>query len=253
MTRWIWLVALALHPLLAWSAPQRVSSGDYTAYIDDVPAWVKPVPGFVTPQAATEQGGTIELVDIQVSLRAKEPAVFKRMIVRVTNQAEVEESAHLQVRYIPSFQKLTVHGLWVTRDGKRTSRLEPSAIRLVANEADMAQRVYRGIVTAAVFVKDLQPGDFLEISYSTSGANPVLGEHQSVTFPLTLGVPVKLMHARLVAPTDRRFQMKVFNSTAQPVVHTEGGFTDTTLLVRNVASFDPEPHTPPEHWNVPLA
>jgi lipoprotein NlpI len=241
-----------MHPLLAWSAPQRVTSGDHTAYIDDTPAWVKPVPGLVTPKAGTEEAATVELLDMQVSLRAKEPSVFKRIIVRVTNQAEVEEASHVPVRYIPSFQKLTVHGLWVTRGDKRTSRLEPSAIRLVANEADMDQRVYRGIVTAVVFIKDLQPGDLLEMSYSISGINPVLGEHESVSVPLALGVPVKVMHARVVAPADRRFQMKVFNSTAQPAVHTEGGFTETTLLLRNVAKLEPGPQTPPEYWNMPF-
>jgi len=253
MTRWICFVALFLHPLLAWSAPQLVTSGDYTAYIDDAPAWVKPVPGPVTEQAGTGEGASIELLDVQVSLQARAYSLFKRIILRVTNQAEVEEAAQIPVSYIPSFQKLTVHGLWITRDGKRSSRLEPSAIRLVANEADMDQRVYRGIVTAVVFVKDLQPGDLVELSYSTSGSNPVLGEHHSVGVPLALSVPVKLMHARVVAPTDRRLQMKLFNSTAQPVVHTEGGVTDTTLLVRNVAKLEPEPQTPPEHWNMPLA
>jgi lipoprotein NlpI/transglutaminase-like putative cysteine protease len=171
----------------------------------------------------------------------------------VNNQAGVDGISQVPIRYIANFQTLTIHGVWVTRDDKRASRLDPSAIRLVANESAMDQGIYRGIVTAVVFVKDLKAGDLLEISYSISGNNPVLGEHALLAFPLAFAIPVRLVRARLLAPTDRHFELKTFNTTAQPVVRVEDGFTDTTLLLRDVAKHEPEPQTPPESWDMPFA
>jgi lipoprotein NlpI len=248
------LVSLALQPLLVWSAPQVVTSGDYKVYIDDTPGWVTPPPVSAAPIAASGADPfTLELLDTQVSVRPGQVSSFLRIVTRVTNQAGVEGISQVPIRYIPNFQTLTIHGAWVTRDDKRASRLDPAAIRLVANESDMDKNIYRGIVTAVVFVKDLKPGDLLEISYSISGHNPVLGEHALVAFPLALPVPVKLLHVRLLAPTDHRFESKTFNTTAQPVVRTEGGFTDTTFVLRNVAKYEPEPQAPPESTDAPFA
>jgi len=107
-------------------------------------------------------------------------------------------------------------------------------------------------VTAVVFVKDLRAGDLVEISYSISGNNPVLGEHALVAFPLAFPISANLVHARFQAPTDRRFELKTFNTTAQPVVRVEGGLTDSTFLLRDVAKREPEPDTPPEGWDMPF-
>ena len=254
MSRWMILIWLAVQPILGWSAPQAVTSGDYKIYIDDMPGWVKPVQASAAPTAASAADAlALELVDTQVSVRPGQLSSFLRVITRVNNQAGVEGISQVPIRYIPNFQTVTIHGVWVTRDDKRASRLDPSAIRLVANESDMDKSIYRGIVTAVVFVKDLKAGDLLEISYSISGSNPVLGEHALVAFPLALPVPVRLLHVRMRAPTDHRFELKTFNTAAQPSVRTEGGFTDTTFVLRDVAKYEAEPQTPPESSDTPFA
>jgi len=254
MTRWLLVIAFAMQPLLACGAPQVLASGEYKIYMDDTPRWVKTLPQPpLSGGASGTDAATIELLDTQVAVLPGEVTAYRRLISHVLNQVGADGASHLQIPFIPDFETLTVHGVWVTRANDRVSRLDASSIRLAATEPDLDRRIYRGVVTAAVFIKDLRPGDVLEISYSISGSNPVLGEHLLGSFPLALPVPVKLLHARLFAPTDRRFDLKSFNSAAQPVVRAEAGYTDTTLLLRDVPKYEAEPRTPPESSTLPFA
>lgn len=246
MIKWLLAIGFAWHCALATGAPQTIKSGGYQFYVDDIPAWVKSI----TPpdsQSGGEQTDAVklELLDMQLVVHSGEFTTYRMMVFRALNQAGVEDVSHFPIDFNSQLQTLSLHGVWVTHKGKRTSRFDASSVRLTESEPDIDKRIYRGIVSAAIVIKDVKVGDRVEVSYSITERNPLLAAHFSHTFPLGASASIDLLRVRLLAPASRQVRMKVLNSSAQPTVSTIGSETETVFLLRNTTAIATETQVPP--------
>jgi len=232
MPGWAWLWLFACLPGLAGAQPVAKGLG-----FGPVPAWVLPQAApleAAEPAEGLGQGRHHLLADQQVRVAGTALTSYHHVATRAVNERGVEDIANVQVRFDPSYQRLTIHRIEVRRAGKPVSTVAPGAVKLLQREAGLESLIYDGRLTAHVALQDVRVGDVVETVYSVQGHNPVFGEHRFGSFDFDWGVPVAYRHARLLWPAGRALHWKLHNGAPPARVTEANGELDHRWQLRNV-------------------
>lgn len=241
--------------LACWTAA-RADNKRFT--IAPAPQWVQPL----APESAAEppeeqvtRGVHYLLVDQQTRVEAMERTSYRHIATKALNAQGVESIANIEIRFDPSFQKLTLHAINVRRGARLITKLDASAVRLLQRETELESLIFDGSVTASAFLEDVRVGDVVEYAYSVRGHNPVFAQKQFGNFDLQWGVPVAHMRARLLWPQGRELELLRLNGAPAPVERTLATHRDLQWDLRDIAArqvendapawFDPYPAV---HW-----
>ncbi|NTX59687.1 DUF3857 domain-containing protein [Myxococcus sp. CA051A] len=193
---------------------------------------VQPPAGWVRPVALEtrdsrplgETGGVhYALADIQV--RAERPRVerYAHYARRVLTEGGIEEAAEINVTFDPSFERLTLHGVWLHRGGQRKDVLEPQAVKVIQQERELEQRLYNGTLSALIFVRDVRVGDVIEYDFTVEGDNPVFDGRFLASVETRYGTPLGHWRYRLLWPSARGLHVKQHGTDVSPSVKEVGG------------------------------
>lgn len=212
--------------------------------IAPLPAWVQPVPA---DAAANMPAAPVQLllVDRQTRLDAAGTVRFSRWLRRVNDTAGLQKGSQIEVEFDPSFQRLSWHRLDVIRDGKRISRLDRRAIKLLLREKQLEQQQVDGRMTASIVLEDLRPGDQVEWAYSLRGDNPVFGAKFVDQLWLSSSqAPIGLTRFRLLAPAARPLRFQVREQSVEMAESRQGGQIERVWSRRAVPQFVFDPSVP---------
>ena len=210
--------------VLTFAAAMPAASRDWL--VEPPPAWVEPI---AAPLDAKAPSGSISggveylLADRQTRLEAHDRVAYNHYAMRALTGEGVEEAAHIQVSFDPTYQTLTLHSVKVHRGGQVLSRLVPARVKLLQRETDLEARIYDGRKTADMMLDDVRIGDVVEYDYTIRGVNPALNDRHAGSFDLQWRVPLKSMHARLLVAEGRPLRIVPRNTTlAKQVLHHDG-------------------------------
>lgn len=207
-----WLVRCLTTLSFAFVAPAH--GADYE--IGPAPVWVVPadIPAGVTAPAEQISSGTSYLLaDYQVLALPKQVAEYRRTAATALNERGVDALANIEIVFDPGFQKLKLHTLAVTRDGRRTDRLGSASIRVLQRESALEYAIIDGRKSAHIVLDDIRPGDTVEYAYSLTGTNPALGGAVSGSLPLQFNAPIGRIAVRLLHPQDMPLRIRTRNTT----------------------------------------
>jgi len=91
----------------------------------------------------------------------------------VLSQSGVEQLARQEFEWNPAWEQLTLHGVWIWRDGARRVAWHPEDARVIQRESDLTEGLYDGRLTLLLELRDLREGDVVELATTTRGENPV--------------------------------------------------------------------------------
>ncbi len=248
-----WRRALATM-VLALGALPAVRAATREVQVEPPAAWINPVPVPLQVQAApgTTSGGVQYLLgDRQRRLAPHDLLSYNHYAKRAVTSDGVEDAAHVEVSFDPSYETLAFHSIVVHRGGRVLQRLDPSRIRVLQREKDLEARIYDGRKTASVMLDDVRIGDVVEFSYTLRGANPALRDRASGGFDLQWKVPLQSMYARLVVPEDRHLDIVPRNTTLQPQTLHHDGLVDYVWHADDVTPLDDDGNEP--RWYDPYA
>ncbi|WP_290884767.1 DUF3857 domain-containing protein [Arenimonas sp.] len=192
----LWLASLlAVAQAAAAGLPAGLS-------LADTPDWVAPVDVASIPAGKASGGVAYRVVDDQVSLRGQRPHEYRLLAYDVTDRTGLEDAGRLRIGFQPDFQTVQLHGLVVVRDGQRGDRRGQARVELLRLEERANDGILDGWRTAEILVPDVQVGDRVELSFSTIGSNPVLGDHYHRTFPAAYSTATGLRRLRVLAGDD---------------------------------------------------
>jgi transglutaminase-like putative cysteine protease len=248
-----WRHALLLAVGLSALAPvARAEPAMHT--LGPTPAWVLPVWPELNAKAPADQvseGVQYLLLDEQIRVDAQDRTRFRHVASKALNERGLESVANIEIRFDPSYQRLTLHAINLRRGGQVIAKLPSAQVKVLQREAGLESLIFDGSRTAHVFLDDVRVGDVVEYAYSVRGSNPVFGNRQFGGFELQYSVPVARIHARLWWPTSRPFHWKRHNDGAEPQATASGEHTVYTWDVRDVparvsesdapAGYDPYP------------
>ena len=183
------------------------------------PRWVDPI-ALETGSGPSDRAVDYLLYEEQIRLG---PPAFERYLHtarRVNSPDAVENGSELRFEYDPSHQRLVLHGVWIHRNGHRTSALRVRDIKLLQREEDLDARHYDGRLTALLYLHDVRPGDIVESAYTIRGSNPVFGGRAAGWAGLAYGPRVARLRVRMLRPVDRFLATRVHGITLEPAIAT---------------------------------
>ncbi len=210
-------------------------------------AWVNPVAVPLQVQAApgTTSGGVQYLLaDQQIRLEAHDRVSYSHYATRAVTGDGVEDAAHVQVSFDPTYETLTLHAITVHRNGHSLSRLDPAKVQVLQREKDLEARIYDGRKTASVMLDDVRIGDVVEYAYTIRGVNPAFRDRATGGFDLQWKVPVQATYQRLLVPEERTLHMKARNTRMQPEVRHHDGEVDYVWRADEVAPLEEDKDEP---------
>ena len=214
------------------------------------PSWVERVDadtGFAVAKENVRWGLYDILRDHQVRVQGDSESDYYRTVRKVLSPSGVSNASELELDFDPSYQHLTVHEVAVIRAGKRINALNADDIRIIDKEDGSDERIYDGIRTALIFIKDVRPGDVIDYSWSIDGANPILDGRYTDSYDLSTGVPTRQLRHRLLWPSARILRWR----GAQPMVLTSGPAKTLIWEKRDIKGLDVEDAIP--SWYEPWA
>ena len=197
--------------------------------VEPPPAWVDAVavPLDARPAGGGTSGGVDYLLsDRQTRLEAHDVVAYNHYAMRAITGDGVEDVAHVQVSFDPTYETLVLHSIKLHRGSQVLSRLDLSRVKLLQREKDLEARIYDGRQTADVMLEDVRIGDVVEYDYTIRGVNPALSDRHAGSYDLQWRVPVQSMVARLVVPEGHDLRIAARNTTLQPEVQHRGGWVD---------------------------
>ncbi|MGM9489031.1 DUF3857 domain-containing protein [Ideonella sp. YS5] len=216
--------------------------------VGPAPAWVAPVWPEVTakaPAGQVSEGVQYLLLDEQLRVDAQDKTRFRHLASRALNERGLESVANIEIRFDPSYQKLTLHSINLRRGAQVIAKLPTAQVKVLQREAGLESLIFDGSRTAHVFLDDVRVGDVVEYAYSVRGSNPVFGNRQFGGFELQYSVPVARIHARLWWPTSRPVHWKRQNEAPEPRATASGEHTLYTWDEHDVPARPSESDAPP--------
>ncbi len=218
----------------------RFSTGPAPAFVQERPpigAWDPSAPGARDPSWRTWR------YDRQVDHRDGGTTVYVDSIYEPRNTSSLAEAGRYSLQFNPEYQTLTIHRVELRRDGRWQNRLQPAKVSLARRETGFENDMADGEVTALVVLDDVRVNDVVRVSYTVSGANPVLAGQVSdearlgwsnpmldawlrVLYPPGTPVRFNAQHTRLVPGITKDADATVFavHSHAQDAVVNEGDY-----------------------------
>lgn len=227
----LFILAAAL-PLQARELAQRAA-----------PAWVERADAdtaFAVSKENVRWGLYDILRDHQVRVHGAEQSTYYRTVRKVLSPSGVSNASELELDFDPTYQKLTVHEVAVVRGGQRINALDVDDVRIIDKEDSASDRIYDGMRTALIFVKDVRPGDVIDYSWSIDGANPILAGRYTDEYDLSTGVPTRQLRHRLLWPAARTLRWR----GAQPIVLSSGNEKTLIWEKRDIKGLDLEDAIP---------
>ncbi|MEO0459359.1 MAG: DUF3857 domain-containing transglutaminase family protein [Myxococcota bacterium] len=223
--------------LSSMAAPELYRWAPTPSYVQAIES---PVEG--TRSHRARYGQHYLLLDLQHRSVGRDERFYVRERIELLNAGGVDANAQRQFVVDPSYERLLLHDISVTRDGKRSSRRKQTHIDAFRRERSLEAGMYDGRYTVDLTIQDVRPGDVLEIAYTLTGRNPVMKGHRRLSVLLERGYPIERFY--LSSTWDQRLaQWRSHNSALEPRVLKRNGLTTIEYSVQGLAaraSADPE-------------
>lgn len=232
----------------AWSIDQEYSVGP-------VPAWVAAFEGEgedSETEDLSKYGISYKVVDDQVRISGDSRENYSRRRIKVVNQTGVPYVAQFSIDFDPSYQQVTLHHVFIERDGERIDKLPDARIDVLQREQELESMIYNGRKSIHIILNDIRVGDVLDYSYTDVGANPIFKGLLFTVLDLQWMVPVHHVRYRVVMPRGRPLNVKAINSSVSPTIEEAGDETVYEWRRRDVPAFIPEDKTPPWYLTSPM-
>lgn len=231
--------------LVAWGfATVAFAAPEY--HIGPPPSWIErviPDDAAVAP-AQVSNGIYPVLSNVQTRVEARDQVQYRHIAMKALSLNGVEQVAHVEIRFDPSYQTLTLNMLNVRRDGRVMSKLGKVPVRLLQREKELEYRIFDGSKTANLFLDDVRVGDIVEYAYTLRGVNPVFDNRRFGGLDLQWSTPVHRVFGRLLWPVNREIHFVHHRTDLKPVVAERNGYRDYRWQAQNVPALVVESDAP---------
>lgn len=221
------LVALASSSAVTTEAPSATRP-----LIAPPEAWVSQATIPAAPAAAAG-AATIELLsDTQAHFTATGDTTYTASIYKIASAQGLDEGA-LQISWDPALETLTLHRYRILRDGKSVDLLgDGSKLSIVQREKNMENAALDGRLTVSLQPEDLRVGDVIDLAYSRTRRDPVMGGRSETVLGPRDGVSYGRVRVRILWPRSKKMEWRAAAGVIQPkLMHSAEGSELLTDIV----------------------
>ena len=216
-------------------------------------AWVRPsaipsAPALPDANASSNAAPFLNLLlDQQSHLEQGRQTTYVEMAGRIQTPAGLN-AGNISIPWRPQTDVLTVHKLVIRRGGQTIDALASGqTFTVMRREQNLEMAMLDGVLTANIQPEGLQVGDIIDLAYSISVRDPVLGPHVETPGALWNIVPITRAHLSVQWPNSIRMNTRV--TAALPglnVTHT-GSIDQAELTLNEVRPLSMPRGAPPRY------
>lgn len=217
------------------------------------PAFVQPVPMPDPATAGVEPtgGARLLLADFQYDARNPEAGLYTRYVIEAVAGAGLAAISRFQINLDPRYQSIIIHEAVIIRGGERESREGRVAAEFLRQEPELAYGIITGMEVAVLRIEDVRQGDTLDLSYSVTGANPLLAPHDTRSFPLASITGIEQLSVRTSWPRGASYRV-IGTSEEDVTVEHRRGQTVYGFGPHRIAPVQLEDGAPADHPQLPV-
>jgi transglutaminase-like putative cysteine protease len=213
------LIALILFSMI----PLGYGAGSTAYSVASPSSWVREFTVDQDGPLQQKEGTHYLFYDRQVQVSDGGMEYYYRIVSRPLDSDALSARSQVEVNFDPAYQRLTLHGVTVTRDGKAIDKLHDAEIKVVQQERELEQRLFGGKLTAFIVLKDVRVNDVIDYSYTIHGSNPILGEKFFKEFRLGWTFPIDDLRVRVEIPEHRNLNYRFHRWVQVPDEAVEDG------------------------------
>ncbi len=241
-------ILLAFSAVVATSAFWRpVSGGSRRAdfVVAPVPTWVSPVEVPTLPDGETNaRDGVLDLLaDTQVRVTARAVERYYHRVAMALTAAGLEQVSQVQFDFDPSEEALHIHYVHIRRGGEVLDALRPGDVSVIQPERELDDRIFNGELSAITFLRDVRPGDVVDVAYSLVSSEGFGGRFAD-EYPLGDAFPIRKVHWRLLWPLNRPVWLRALQTDVQPTREAKSDATEYTWERDDAPAVDVEDDAP---------
>jgi tetratricopeptide (TPR) repeat protein len=218
--------------LLLWS---NLAFAADAPFYGPPPSWVEPIHTPTSPPG----GGAVQVLldDSQIRFGDDDVELYNHGAVKILTPQGVAAVGNLAQVWNPDTDTLTIHRLWVIRDGKARDLLAGGKkFTVLRREQNLEMAMLDGALTATFQPEDIRVGDVLEMATTFRRHDPVLKGHYEAFQGLPpLGV-TSLVHLRDLWPRGKPIRWRVTDGMSEPKVSTTAAGVELAVDLKDVAA-----------------
>jgi hypothetical protein len=193
-------------------------------------------------------GYYMTLADYQILL--DEDAYYHREVVNVISYSGITNASQISVAYDTIYQDLTIHHLYIWRNGKKIDRTEDLSLEILSNEQNLSQGIYTGQINAYDILNDIRKDDLIDFSYTITGDNPIFYNEKYLFLPLRMLNPIDHLSIRVMYSKNKDYVYTCSDcDNYNYSVNTDDLFTIIEIRKDNLEAFTLEENMPT--WYMP--
>jgi transglutaminase-like putative cysteine protease/tetratricopeptide (TPR) repeat protein len=180
------------------------------------PAWVNVEK--VIPETQSTASTVFRLADTQYmagDAQTNKQTVYVRRVIKVNDTAGLQQLAQYGLGFQSLYQQMQLNKLSIWRNNVEIDKTLTASIRFLQRETGLEQGVYNGEVTASILIDDLRVGDSLDIAYTETGSNPVMGNKFVGSASIDQSIPTELRKVALSHAVDRKIQWRLMGDLSK--------------------------------------
>lgn len=159
-------------------------------------------------------GYYFELYDSQLSLVHN--TEYIHYVRHIVNETGVQNGSEVSVTYLPEYQSVVFHKIYVIRNGQVINQLKMNNIKVVSDESGNDEFIYDGAKRAFLILNDIRKNDRIEVSYSLVGFNPIYANRYSGTLSFSSYNPVVNYYETIITEPGRKLNFTYYNDATRP-------------------------------------
>lgn len=198
-----------------------------------IPDWVKTMD---IPKQQTEAtlglSGSYALINNQHKITDDGGIAYARQVYRILDASVLNSAGTVSLSWTPGREQITLHHLVIVRGDESIDVLESGqTFSYLQREANLAQGILDGKVTATLLIEDLAVGDMIDLSYSLETSyEPLIGHYQS-THNYTGVNRIDRLAQRVIWPQDRQVFLSHGAGLPEYVARREDGYEIREMMI----------------------
>lgn len=191
------------------------------------PQWVETydIPDYDLSKYA-DRDSYYELIDWQSKIDEKTESFFSHWVEVLNSPAGVEDNSNIRISFNPAYETINLHYIRVRRNDEIIDKTDLSEFIVYRKETDRKKLIFDGRMEASNIVPDVRVGDVLEVAYTITGRNPVIGPHFSERYQQAYKDVVIRFTQRVLLHNDMTAFTASYQNAKDPVIVKKGNYQE---------------------------
>ncbi len=193
---------------------------------------------------ARQNGAPVTCLLTEHRIHVPSRTTYSRYVNRLESSQAVQQLSRVEIPFDPEVQSLVVHAISIFRNGQLTNHARTEDFEIIRREQKLESGIVNGQVSALLLLKDVRPGDVLDLEFSMTDAGGIFGDGMSWLQSAEQAYPVGDWKFAWLDEPGRRYQCSPKPEHLEYTESMAEGLLIREWKASGIPAKEPENHLP---------